>query len=134
MNFEEIFEKFKTIAVVGMSIYPNKAAHSVPLFMKKNGYNIIPVNPNHLEIAKMKSYSCITEIDEDVDIVNVFRPSSFALDIIKKCVERKQTKGDVKCIWLQEGIFSEEGRKLAEENGIIFIEDECMYKAYVSLN
>ena len=134
MNYKEIFENCKTIAVVGMSIYPYKAAHSVPLFMKKNGYNIIPINPNHEIVAKMKSYNNILEIEENIDMINVFRPSEFALDIIKEAVERKKIKGDISCIWLQEGIESEEGRILAESNGIIYIEDECLYKVFVTLD
>ncbi len=133
MNYKEIFENYKTIAVVGMSIYPYKAAHSVPLFMKKSGYNIIPINPNHEIVAKMNSYQNILEVEENIDMINVFRPSEFALDIIKEAVERKKIKGDVKCIWLQEGITSEEGKALAESNGIIYIEDECLYKVFVEL-
>lgn len=133
MNYKEIFEECKTIAVVGMSIYPYKAAHSVPLFMQKSGYKIIPINPNHEIVAKLKSYNNIHEIEEKIDMVNVFRPSEFALDIIKEVVERKKIKGDVSCIWLQEGIICDEGKELAESVGITYIEDECLYKVFVSM-
>ena len=133
MNYKEIFENCKTIAVVGMSIYPYKAAHSVPLFMQKSGYKIIPINPNHEIVAKLKSYNNILEIEEQIDMINVFRPSEFVLDIVKEAVERKKAKGDISYIWLQEGILCEEGRELAESVGITYIEDECIYKVFVGM-
>lgn len=132
MNFQEIFENNKNIAVVGMSTNAYKAAHTVPMFMSKMGYHVIPVNPMAEEIKGLKSYKNLAEVPDNIDIVNVFRPSEDAEQVVIEAIERHKNKGDVKIIWLQEGIFTENGKKLAEENGVVYIEDVCMYKAYPS--
>ena len=131
MNIEDIFSKYKTIAVYGMSKQPSKAAHSVPAFMKKQGYNIIPINPTIDKILSLKCYSKLADVPDTIDILNVFRPSEDALGIIREAVQRRNTKGDIKLIWLQEGIFSPEGKQLALDNNIEFIENRCMYKEFV---
>ena len=132
MNFKEIFENNKNIAVVGMSSNSFKAAHTVPMFMLNMGYNVIPVNPMATEIKGMKCFKDLSEIPENIDIVNVFRPSEDAENVVIEAIERHKNKGDVKIIWVQEGIYTKNGKNLAEENGIIYIEDVCMYKAYTN--
>lgn len=132
MNFQEIFENNKNIAVVGMSSNSYKAAHTVPMFMYKLGYNVIPINPSVDEIKGLKSYKSLAEVPENIDIVNVFRPSEDAENVVKEAIERHKTRGDVKIIWVQEGIFTENGKNIADENGIVYIEDVCMYKAYAN--
>jgi uncharacterized protein len=131
LNIEDIFSKYRTIAVYGMSKHPWKAAHSVPAFMMRQGYDIKPINPTIDDILSLKCYSNLADVPDTIDILNVFRPSEVALDIIKEAVERKKSKGDVKLIWLQEGIFSPEGKKIAHENNIEYIENSCMYKEFV---
>ena len=132
MNTEEIFKNNKNIAVVGMSANPSKAAHSVPAFFDKEGFNIIPVNPAVKEIIGKKSYPSLADVPDTIDIVNVFRPSVDALAIVQAAIERKNQVGDVKLIWLQEGIINDTAKQLAHESGIKFIQDKCMYKEYVN--
>ncbi|HRP01420.1 MAG TPA: CoA-binding protein [Candidatus Kapabacteria bacterium] len=132
MNYKDIFDKYKNIAVVGMSNKPGKAAHNVPMFMHEHNYNVIPVNPLYANIKGLHCYKSLTEIPYNIDIINVFRPSADAEIVVQDAIQRFQQKGDIKVIWLQEGIFSMNGKKLAEENGVIYIENVCMYKAYVA--
>ncbi len=126
-----IFEQNKTIAVIGMSKHVYKAAFSVPMFMLNQGYTIIPVNPTTNSIQQIKCYKTLDDVSENIDILNVFRPSEEVFAIVQNAVERKKTKGDIKVIWLQEGIYDNNAKKLAEENGIIFIQNKCMYKEFV---
>jgi predicted CoA-binding protein len=132
MTYQEIFDKYKTIAVYGMSTNPAKPSHTVPVFMMGQGYNVIPVNPVADEIAGKKAYKKLIDIPEEIDILNVFRPSDHCLDVVKEAIERKNAKGDIKMVWLQEGIINDEAKALAEENGMEFIQDRCMYKEYVN--
>lgn len=127
MSIKEIFENFNNIAVVGMSRHIEKPSFTVPSYMKKQGYKLIPVNPFADEIMKLKSYKSLDEVPDHIEIVLVFRPSKNALSITKEAIERKNDKGDVKVIWLQLGIVNEEARNLAENAGIQFIQDKCMY-------
>lgn len=127
MEMKEIFEKYKNIAVYGMSTNLEKAAHNVPGYMLKKGYNVIPINPTAETIMKQKVYKNIMDIPDSIDILNIFRPQDEALEIVKEAVERKNAKGDIKLIWLQLGLQNAEAKKLAEENGIEYIENKCIY-------
>lgn len=134
MDFVEIFENCKTIAVYGMSRDTVKAAYSVPRFMQSEGYKVIPINPNADEIAELKAYDTLMEVEEEIDILNVFRPSEEAAQVLQEAIKRHKERGDIKIIWIQEGIHVENGKELAEENGMEYIEDSCIYKVYVNLN
>lgn len=127
MEMNEIFEKYKNIAVYGMSTNISKPAHTVPGYMIKQGYNVFPIHPAAERIAKQKAYKSIMDIPEKIDILNVFRPSEECLDVVKEAVERKKINGDIKLIWLQLGIINDEAKQLAEDNGIDFIQDKCIY-------
>ena len=124
----EIFT-MKTIAVVGMSPKPERPSHYVSLYMSQNGYNIIPVNPGHNSIMGKTSYSSLLDIQENVDIVNVFRRSEYVLPIINDAVSIK-----AKAVWLQDGIISEEGEKIAKENEILFIMNDCLLRRHKQYN
>jgi len=120
---EEIKEFFslKNVAVVGMSKNQGKAAHYVPKYLSENGYNIIPVNPTADQILDKKSYHSLDEIDQDIDIVDVFRPSDQVLPVIQEAIKKKP-----KVIWLQEGIHNSEAEELARKEGIKVIFNRCM--------
>lgn len=126
----DVLQKYRTIAVYGMSKNSAKAAHSVPAFLLSEGYAIIPVNPSVDMILNRRCYHRLKEVDEHIDIIEVFRPSEEALSIVQEAIARKKEIGDVAVIWLQEGIQNEEAKILAEKNGIIFIQDRCMFKEY----
>ena len=120
---KEILEilKMKKVAVVGMSKNPDKAAHYVPKYLYDNGYEITPVNPNSDVILKKQCYDKITDVSDEIDVVEVFRPSDQVLPIIKQAIKKKP-----KVIWLQEGIHNEEAEKLAHDAGIDVVFNRCM--------
>ena len=120
---EEIKEFFslKNVAVVGMSKNPDKAAHYVPKYLSENGYNIMPVNPTADQILDKKSYHSLDEIEQDIDIVDMFRPSDQVLPFVKEAIKKKP-----KVIWLQEGIHNSEAEELARKEGIKVVFNRCM--------
>ena len=120
---EEIIEilNLKKVAVIGMSKHQEKAAHFVPKYLSENGFEIIPVNPNSDEILNKKCYKEINDIKDDVDIVDVFRPSEDVLPFVKDAIKKNP-----KVIWLQEGIHNEEAENLAREHGIDVVFNRCM--------
>jgi len=109
------------VAVVGMSKNSSKAAHYVPKYLSDNGYDITPVNPTADKILGKKCYSSISEIDEEVDIIDIFRPSDQVLPFIQEAIQKKP-----KVIWLQEGIHNSEAEALATQAGIKVIFNRCM--------
>ena len=120
---EEVIEilNLKKVAVIGMSKHQEKAAHFVPKYLSENGFDIIPVNPNSDEILNKKCYKEINDIKDDIDIVDVFRPSEDVLPFVKDAIKKNP-----KVIWLQEGIHNEEAENLAREHGIDVVFNRCM--------
>lgn len=111
----------KKVVVVGMSKNSSKAAHYVPKYLADNGYDVTPVNPTTDEILGKKCYSSISEIDGDIDIIDVFRPSDQVLPVIQEAIMKKP-----KVIWLQEGIHNSEAEDLAKKAGIKVVFNRCM--------
>jgi predicted CoA-binding protein len=122
---EKILSGYHVIAVVGCSREEGKPSHDVPAYMQSKGYKIIPVNPFADVILGEKVYKKLTDIKEPVDVVDVFRPGPEATAITNDAVAIH-----AKAVWLQEGIFNEEAKALAEKNGMLFIMDRCMMKEH----
>jgi predicted CoA-binding protein len=114
--------ELRNIAVVGMSNTEGKPANFVPKYLIENGYNIIPVNPTTSEVLGRKSYATISDVPEQVDIVDVFRRSEDVPIIVDDAINKK----GVKVIWMQSGIYNEEAERRAKENGIDVVFNRCM--------
>jgi predicted CoA-binding protein len=111
----------KKVAVIGMSKSSFKAAHFVPKYLVENGYDITPVNPSSDEILGKKCYGSISEVDDDIEIVDIFRPSDQVLPFVKEAIKKKP-----KVIWLQEGIHNSEAEELARKEGVKVVFNRCM--------
>ena len=117
------------VAVVGMSKNSSKAAHYVPKYLADNGYDITPVNPTTDKILEKKCYSSISEVSEEIDIIDIFRPSDQILPIIQEAIKKKP-----KVIWLQEGIHNSEAEALATQAGIQVVFNRCMLAEHQRLS
>ena len=113
--------ELKKVAVIGMSKNSNKAAHYVPRYLKENGFEITPVNPNADTILGKNCYDSISEIQDEIEIVDIFRPSDQVLPFVKEAIKIKP-----KVIWLQEGIHNTEAEELARKEGITVVYNRCM--------
>jgi predicted CoA-binding protein len=130
---KDVLLRYRNIATVGFSKDPTKPSHTVPKFLIEKGYNVIPINPTVQEILGRKSYPTLRDVPDYVDVVQIFRPSSELKGLVQEVISRKRSKGDVKVIWAQEGIKDDEAAKIAEREGLIVIQDKCMYKEYIRL-
>lgn len=117
----QILEEASTIAVVGASRHRFKTAYSVPAQMQRHGWRIIPVNPYADEIFGEPAFRTLADVPEPVDLVNVFRPSRDATQVVREAIEV-----GAPAVWLQLDIVSPEGRRLATEAGIDYVEDTCI--------
>jgi predicted CoA-binding protein len=117
------------VVVVGMSKNSSKAAHYVPKYLSDNGYDITPVNPTTDEILGKKCFNSISEVDNEIDIVDVFRPSDQVLPVIQEAIKKKP-----KVIWLQEGIHNFEAEELAKKAGIKVVFNRCMLAEHQRLS
>ncbi|QLK25556.1 CoA-binding protein [Natrinema zhouii] len=113
---------YDTIAVVGCSSTPGKAAHDVPKYLLEHGYDVIPVNPFADEIFGREVYDSLADVEEAIDVVCIFRPSDEVGDIVDAALERD----DVRVIWTQQGIRDDEAAARAETAGRTVVQDRCM--------
>ncbi len=118
---ERILTSYDTITVVGASGAPAKAAQYVPAHMQQHGWRIIPVNPHQHEILGEPVYRALADIPEQVGLVVVFRPTPATPDIARQAVAAGAT-----ALWLQLGIASPEARAIAEDAGLLYVEDRCL--------
>ena len=124
-SIEQVIERildFDRIAVVGCSATPGKDAHDVPAYLRDHGYEIVPVNPYADEIFGREPAESLTDVDVEVPVVSVFRPSDEVSGIVDEAIER----GAVEAIWTQLGIRDDEAARRAEDGGITVVQDHCM--------
>ena len=124
----QIFQ-MKTIAVVGMSPKPERPSHYVGIYLIESGYEIIPVNPGHKEIAGIVSYPSLLDIPNKVDVVNVFRRSEHTLFIAEAAIEI-----GAKALWLQDGVYNKEAGQIAEDAGLLVVMNDCMLRRHSQIS
>jgi len=126
-DIKEILSKYKKIAMIGVSNDPKKASTIVMRYMQKYGFKVYPVNPKAKgqKILGEEVFEKITDIKDQVDIVDVFRPSKEVPAIAEDTL-----KIGAKVLWLQLGIRSEEAKKLMNFNNIDYIENKCTKMEY----
>ena len=116
-----IYSEARTIAVVGASADPSKAAYHIPLYLQSQEYRILPVNPRGGELFGEHVFRSLAEIDVPVDVVDVFRPAAETPAIAQQAVGI-----GAKVLWLQLGIESNEARQIAEDAGLTVVMNRCM--------
>jgi len=129
-QIKNILEKYKVIAVVGLSKEPEKDSHRVSAYLKQHGYHIIPVNPSADDVLDEKSYPSLLdippEIQKTIEMVDIFRPSEAVPPIIEQAIKLKQIYGKPFVIWMQLGIVNEEAADVARRAGLIVVMDKCL--------
>jgi hypothetical protein len=111
----------RRIAVVGLSDDPSKPSNAVASYLQRQGYEIIPVNPNHDKVLGQKCYKSLAEVPGQIDLVDVFRRPQFCADVARDAVA-----AGAKAIWLQSGIVSNEAREIALKAGLDFVQNRCL--------
>ena len=122
---KRIFDECRTIAVVGLSPNPMRPSNGVAAFMKRQGYKIVPVNPNESEVLGEKAKANLLAVDEKVDLVDIFRRSDEAGATVDEAI-----KIGAKAVWLQEGVIDEAAAKRAEDAGLLVVMNRCWLKDF----
>ncbi len=123
---KSILRSVKTIAMVGASGNSIRPSYFAMMYLLKKGYNIIPVNPGMAgkEILGQKVYASLKDVPAPVDMVDIFRESQYAPDIVREALAEKDRLG-FKVVWMQLGVVSSEAEKLAQDAGLTVIMDRC---------
>jgi predicted CoA-binding protein len=119
---------FRNVAVIGASRDPSKPAHYVPKYLVGHGYNVLPLDPVANEILGRKSHPNLVEIDEEVDVVDIFRPSQDVLPVVRDAIRKR-----VRVVWMQEGKYNKQAADEARKHGMKTVWDRCMMKEHMRL-
>ncbi|MBX6341095.1 MAG: CoA-binding protein, partial [Thermomicrobiaceae bacterium] len=117
----EIIRSARTVAVVGLSSNPLRASYFVAYYLQRHGYRIVPVNPTETEVLGERAYPSLSAIPFPVDVVDVFRRPEHVPEIASEAVAI-----GAKALWLQFGVISPEGARIAERGGLKVVMDRCM--------
>jgi predicted CoA-binding protein len=118
---EEILREARTIALVGASPRPDRPSHGVMRYLLAAGYRVIPVRPRDCdEILGVPCVATLAEIEEPIDLVDVFRRSEYTPDVARDAVAV-----GAKALWLQLGVVSSEARRIADDAGLDYVENAC---------
>ena len=127
MSIKEILERYKTIAVVGLSSQTWRPSYSVTRYMQKNGYRIIPVNPNETEVLGEKAYASLDDVAEPFEIVDIFRRPEYVPEIVEAAIRR-----NAKVIWMQLGVENQPAADRARAAGLEVVMNLCILQEHMA--
>jgi predicted CoA-binding protein len=133
----DILLNYHVIAVVGLSRNHSKDSFIVANYLKRNGYQIIPINPFAKEILGEEAYSNLLELPEEIqrktEIINIFRPSNDVIPIVKQAIRLKKKWGMPKVIWMQIGIINNKAAEIASRAGFLVVMNKCIMREHIKL-
>lgn len=120
-GLRRILQQNRTIAVVGLSANWYRPSYFAAKYLQEHGYRVIPVNPQYDSVLGEKCYKALADIPEKVDVVDCFRRGEEIPALAREAVAI-----GAKVLWMQLGVASAEGRRIAEAAGLDVVEDRCM--------
>jgi predicted CoA-binding protein len=121
LTIQRVLHSARTIAVVGLSNNELRASYFVGYYLKRHGYQVIPVNPRETEILGEKCYPSLPDVPVPVDVVNVFRTPDALPAIATDAVAI-----GAGALWCQFGVINLEGARIATDGGVTVIMDRCI--------
>ena len=116
-----ILERYKRIAMVGLSANPFRPSHFAAIYLLSEGYDVIPVNPREKQILGRTSYATLRDIPGPVEVVDIFRSHAAVPAIVEDAIAI-----GAKVVWLQLGVIHEAAAERARQAGLEVVMDRCM--------
>ncbi len=127
ISIASILKDCRTIAVMGLSSNPARPSYGVTRFMMRQGYRVIPVNPNETCVLDEPAHPSLTQVPGKIDLVDIFRKSGDVLPIVEEAIAC-----GTKAIWMQEGVVNESAASRAAQASLLVVMDRCRLKEYVT--
>jgi predicted CoA-binding protein len=121
LTIQRLLHTAKAIAVVGLSSNELRASHFVGYYLKRHGYQVIPVNPRETQILGETCYPSLLDVPVQIDVVDVFRVPSALPEIARDTVAIGAS-----ALWCQYGVINDEGARIASDGGVTVIMDRCI--------
>ena len=126
-EIDEIVYAARVVAVIGLSPKPERPSHRVAAYLIENGFKVIPVNPGSSEILGQRCYSSLSEVPDEVDVVDIFRKP----EAVPEIVDAAMAKG-AKVVWMQEGIVNNAAADRARAAGLKVVMNRCILKEHAA--
>jgi len=124
-SIPDLLRASRVIAVVGLSSKRFRPSYGVAEYMQREGYRIIPVNPNETEVLGEKAYASLEDIPEHIDIVDIFRRSEFVAPIVDSAI-----RVGASAVWMQEEVVDQAAADRAKKAGLSVVMDRCILKEH----
>ncbi|HET9220965.1 MAG TPA: CoA-binding protein [Roseiflexaceae bacterium] len=126
IEIKDLLERARTIAVVGLSDRPERDSHAIAAFLLRQGYRVLPVNPNlRGPLLGQPPYASLRDIAEPVDIVNVFRRSEYVAGVVEDAIAIRAG-----AVWTQSGVEDQAAARRAEAAGLKVVMNRCIAVTY----
>ena len=122
-DIERVLTSYRTVAVAGASPKPDRPSHIVARFLMDEGFRVIPVTPDAVEVLGERAYPDLASIPEPVEVVDIFRKPQEVLPVVENAI-----RIGARAVWLQEGVVNVEAADMAREAGLTVVMDRCMRK------
>ena len=127
-TIQTILDDCRTIAVVGLSSDSGRPSFGVASYMRRRGYNVIPVNPNETQVLGDKAYASLADVPVKIDLVDIFRRSSEAGQAVDEAIAV-----GARAVWLQEGVIDRAAAERAHAAGLLVVMDRCWLKEHARM-
>ncbi|MEP7340103.1 MAG: CoA-binding protein [Acidobacteriota bacterium] len=124
-SIETILNECRTIAVVGLSSNPMRPSYDVARYLQRQGYRIIPVNPNESEVLGEQAYPNLADVPDKFDLVDIFRRSEEAGQYVDEAIRL-----GVRAVWLQDGVIDTAAAERALKAGLLVVMDNCILREH----
>ncbi len=136
MSIKEIFNQTKTIAVIGCSSRTYRTSYQISAYLQKEGFNIIPVNPNEEAVLGQTAHPAMSHLPNDVkvEMALIFRNRRYTEEMVKQVINWTETTGQKPVIWTQLNVSSPGAKQLAEDYGLTYVENRCAMVEHRKIN
>lgn len=124
-RISRILQRYRTIAVVGLSSKVSRPSYGVAAYLQSRGYRIVPVNPHENAVLGERAYADLASVPEPVDIVVIFRQARHIPEIVENAIGRQ-----ARVVWMQEGLAHEKAALRAREAGLEVVQNRCILKEH----
>jgi uncharacterized protein len=122
---EEILNKYRTVAMIGVSNKEDRPSYRVFNYLMSHGYDVIPVNPTFPDMMGRPTYPDIQSIPRKIEVVDIFRKPDEVMPVVEAAI-----KAGARAVWMQEGVVNEEAAAKARKAGLLVVMDKCMKKMH----
>jgi predicted CoA-binding protein len=128
LRIARLLRESKRIAIVGLSSDPERPSYNIAHYLIEHGYQIVPVNPNEIEVFGIPAYAKLKDVPGHIDIVDVFRRKKALVAHAREAVEV-----GADAYWMQLGLASDEAAAIASEGGLVAVQDRCIFVEHTRL-